>query len=87
MSRTKALGEAVPLKDDLLNMPYDALRAALRGHRPKGVKEAILGEMRRREALSREAADRGEATEEGRESLSYNSEAFSADGGMNDEVP
>ena len=60
MSRTKALGEPIPLKDDLLNMPYDALRAALRGNRPKAVKEAILGEMRRREA------------QEGRESHKYN---------------
>ena len=69
MSKNEISSEAC-LPPELLNMPYDAHRAALRGNRPKGVKEAILGEMRRREA------------QEGRESLSYNSEAFSADGGM-----
>lgn len=52
------------LPPGLLCSPYDALRAALRGNRPKAVKEAILGEMRRREA------------QEGRESHRYNSEEF-----------
>ena len=59
MSKSEVLGEA-SLPPELLNMPYDALRAALRGNRPKGVKEAILGEIRRREA------------QEGRESHRYN---------------
>lgn len=59
LSKSEVLGEA-KLPPSLLNMPYDALRAALRGNRPKAVKEAILGEMRRREA------------QEGRESLAYN---------------
>ena len=59
MSKNEISSEAC-LPPNLVDAPYDALRAALRGHRPKAVKEAILGEMRRREA------------QEGRGSLSYN---------------
>lgn len=70
MSKSEVLSDN-NLSALVAGMSLKDLRRALHAPlRPKGAKEAILGEIRRREA------------QEGRESLSYNSEAFSADGGM-----